>query len=157
VTLAEINIALAQLYSVNADFTSMLEAGNRATSLARATTDRRLLAQAQLFCGHALNGLDRPDDSLSVIEQVIPEAEAVEDLLTLSEALNTLAQMYESRGEFGKSIPMMDRALEVAEQLGDPVQTGLLMCNRGQSAFYVGRWDEARLFHEKAVAMMVAT
>jgi tetratricopeptide (TPR) repeat protein/transcriptional regulator with XRE-family HTH domain len=154
VTLAEMNIALARLYSVNSDFTAMLRAGDRAANLARAASDRRLLAQAQLYCGHALNGLDKPDDSLRVIEQVIPEAEAVEDLLTLSEALNTLAQMYESRGEFGKSIPMMDRALEVAGQLGDPVQQALLMCNRGQSAFYAGRWDEARLYHERAVAAM---
>ena len=154
VTLAEINIALAQLYSVNSDFTAMLEAGDHAANLARAANDRRLLSQAQLFCGHALNGQDKPDDSLSVIEQVIPEAEAVEDLLTLSEALNTLAQMYESRGVFSKSIPMMDRALEVAGQLGDPVQQALLMCNRGQSAFYVGRWGEARIYHEKAVGVM---
>jgi tetratricopeptide (TPR) repeat protein/transcriptional regulator with XRE-family HTH domain len=153
VTLAEINIALAQLYSVKLDFTAMLEAGDRAVNLARAANDRRLHAQAQLNCGHALNGLDKPD-ALSVIEQVIPEAEDVEDLLTLSEALNTLGQMYESRGEFGKSVPMMDRALEVAGQLGDPVQQALLMCNRGQSAFYVGRWDEACIYHEKAVAVM---
>jgi tetratricopeptide (TPR) repeat protein len=154
VTLAEINIALAQLYSVKLDFTAMLEAGERAVNMALAANDRRLLAQSQLYCGHALNGLDKPDDSLAVIEQVIPEAEAVEDLLTLSEALNALAQTYESRGEFGKSIPMMDRALEAAEQLGDPVQQALLICNRGQSAFYVGRWDEARIYHERAVAVM---
>ena len=154
VTLAEMNIALAQCYSINADFGAILTAGNRAASLARVANDRRLLAQAQLYCGHALSGLDQLDDALLVIEQVIPEAEAVQDLLTLSEALNTLAQLYEGRGEFGKSIPMMDRALEVAEQLGDPVQIALLMCNRGQSAFYVGHWDEARRYHERAVAMM---
>jgi tetratricopeptide (TPR) repeat protein len=88
------------------------------------------------------------------MEQVAPLAEATGDLLTLSAALNTVAQTYENLGEFDKSMPYMDRALAVATQLGDPVQVALLTCNRGQSAYYVGQWDEAYDYHTRAVALM---
>jgi tetratricopeptide (TPR) repeat protein/transcriptional regulator with XRE-family HTH domain len=153
-TLAALFIAQAHLFAFSGQFSAQLEAASRATDLARAAHDNYLLAQAELYRGEALGLLLRVQESLQVLEQVVPLAEAAGDLLTLSEALNNVAQTYENQGEFDKSMPFMERALEVAEQLGDPVQMALLTCNRGQSAFYMGAWDAAHDYHERAVALM---
>jgi tetratricopeptide (TPR) repeat protein/transcriptional regulator with XRE-family HTH domain len=155
-TRAELHVALATLCSIKADYRGRLAAAGCAADLARAANDRHLIAQAELHRAAALDALHHPDESLRAMEKVIPEAEAAGDLLTLSEALNAVGQMYEDRGEFDTSMPYMDRAVEIATLLADPVQLALLLCNRGQSAFYIGHWDEARRYHERAVTIMQA-
>jgi tetratricopeptide (TPR) repeat protein len=153
-TLATLYLALAQLFAFSGQYTAQLAAATQAADLAGTTHDDCLLAQAELSRGDALGMLHHQEDALQVMQRVVPLAEAAGDLLTLSEALNNLAQAYENRGEFDKSMPSMDRALQVAEQLGDPVQLALVTCNRGQSAFYVGEWSQAHSYHERAVMMM---
>jgi tetratricopeptide (TPR) repeat protein/transcriptional regulator with XRE-family HTH domain len=150
---AALLIAFARLLGAGWHYREALEATERAIAFARRAHNAALLVQAEFARGELLGAVRRTHEALQVMEQVVAATEASGNLATLGEALNTLAQGYEAQGMFAKSRPHMDRALEVAKQVGDPVQVMLLTCNRGQSAFYIGEWRQARQYHERAVAM----
>ncbi|HYM29208.1 MAG TPA: hypothetical protein VET66_13735, partial [Steroidobacteraceae bacterium] len=53
-------------------------------------------------------------------------------------------------GEFAAAGRFIDRALTVAERMGDPTQIALMLCNRGQIAFSAGDWTLTRAHSERA-------
>jgi class 3 adenylate cyclase/tetratricopeptide (TPR) repeat protein len=151
--LADLYIALAQLFSASGRYREALDAAERAVELARAAQDDRLLAQAEMRHGQALAVLGRLEDSVSALADVARLLEALGDLQSLSDALNNVAVVYEVRGEFDQEGRYIQRALEVAERLGDPTWTAFMVYRRGFHAFMVGEWERARADLERAAEM----
>jgi tetratricopeptide (TPR) repeat protein len=140
---AEMVVVLASLFLVTGRYTEQLEAAERAASLARQLDDRRLLAGAEVWRGCALNQLGRVDEGRKVQEAAILLADEVGDIATLSHALNDLGFLTEVGGDFAISRHYKQRALQLAERMGDPLSIATMIFRCGQNAFLRGAWSEA--------------
>jgi tetratricopeptide (TPR) repeat protein len=115
--------------------------------------DEHILGKAEWHRGCALAVLGRPDESRQALEAATAHAEAVDDLASLSHALDMVGCNYEERGEIGQSRVYAERALAVAERQGDPVMIAWLRSRRGMSAFFTGDWAGARADYTSALAL----
>jgi transcriptional regulator with XRE-family HTH domain/tetratricopeptide (TPR) repeat protein len=149
--LAELNVALAPLFLARERYRDQLAAAENAAGWARSAGDEGLLAEAEVWRGCALNQLGRWDEGRAVQEAAIPLCEAVNDLTSLSHALNDIAFAHESAGRFDRSKFYKGRALEVAERLGDPAGIANMTFRCGQLAFLQGAWDDARALYLRAL------
>ncbi|MBV9282442.1 MAG: tetratricopeptide repeat protein, partial [Chloroflexi bacterium] len=149
--LAALNVALAPLYLARSRYRDQLEAARTAAALARRLGDDRLLAEAEVWRGCALNQLGSLEEGRRVQEAAIPLAEAVDDLASLSHALNDMGFLYEVEGRFARSRGYKERALQVAERMGDPAGIANMAFRCGQNAFLAGDWTRARQYFERAV------
>lgn len=152
--LARLYSALAVLYFRSGQYDEQLAASNRAAELASTAGDDRMFAVSQSARGMALYHLGRMGEAIASIEAAVRGTEAVGDLRTLSRALNNLALPYYAAGENHKGLPYVRRALEVAERIGDPTWIAFMTYRRGEVAFYLGDWTQAREDYERSVAMM---
>lgn len=157
--LAPASPALAALWSVSAAllwadgrFEDQLSAAERASQLARAVGDDRILVRADLWRAYAFLAMERLEEGVPILEGVIALAEEVGELTILARALNALSADYEERGEFAKEKRYLDRALLAAERTRDPALITLMLLRQGQHAFCVGEWARARQFWEEVVA-----
>jgi len=153
--LAELNAALAPLYLARERYADQLSAAEGAAEFSRTSDDHRLLAEAEVWRGCALNQLGRRDEGRAVQEAAIPLCEAAGDLTSLAHALNDVAFAHEAAGRFDRSRFYKERALEVAERLGDPVGIANMAFRCGQLAFLQGAWDDARGFYLRAVDLVL--
>lgn len=143
-TLAELHLALAKLCMVAGRYDEQLLASERAGKLARAVDDGKLLAQAEMRRGDALQALGRTEEAASVLEDTIPLAEAVGEQLSLCFALNDLAVAYRARGDFERDRLYTGRSLEVAERLGEPTMIAFVRHRLGVNAWCRGDLPLAR-------------
>lgn len=152
--LAKLNAALAPLYLARERYRDQLAAAEVAADFARAADDRRLLAEAEVWRGCALNQLGHWEEGHSVQEAAIPLCESVSDLASLSHALNDVAFAHEAAGRFARSRFYKERALEVAERLGDPAGIANMAFRCGQLAFLQGAWGDAEAFFLRARSLV---
>jgi transcriptional regulator with XRE-family HTH domain/tetratricopeptide (TPR) repeat protein len=150
--LAALYTALAHLCYMGGRYPEHLEAAERATALARAVGDERLLAEAEFERGVALAERSAAE-ALPVLAEASRLAEEVGDLDTLCYALDLMGCVYENSGAFGPARQYTERALAVAERQGDPALLVYLMTRRGMSAFLSGAWAQARADYEQALAL----
>jgi tetratricopeptide (TPR) repeat protein len=61
--------------------------------------------------------------------------------------------MHTFRGEFAVSKAHFDRAVTVAERLGDPGWIANMAGHHGMPAFFAGHWDQARVDFERGIAL----
>jgi tetratricopeptide (TPR) repeat protein/transcriptional regulator with XRE-family HTH domain len=156
-TLASLHIALAQLYSLSGRHREQLSTAQRASELARAAEDDRLLGVAEHDRGTALLMLGRNQEGQHVLEEAIPLLEAAGPSRSLAFALNNLAVVCEACGDFAGDRAYVERALAVAERMGDPTVIGFMTRRRGVNAFYRGEWLSARVDYERAVEIVRQT
>ena len=114
----------------------------------------RLVIQADRLYGLALLMLERPREALAVLEEVIPLAEAEDDLSNLCFALNNAGLAYMSLGELERSHEHAVRAAQCAERLGSPTTLAFMLCNRGELASLLGNWERARRDYERAAELL---
>lgn len=145
---AEMDMALAPLFLLAGRYREQLDAAVRAARLARELGNHRLLAEAEVLRGCALNQLGYLEEGRAVQEAAILLAEAAADLPSLSHALNDVGFLTEVGGEFEISRAYKERALQMAERAGDPLSIANMAFRCGQNAFLRGDWAEAdRFFH----------
>lgn len=152
-TLAELHLALAKLCMVGGRYDEQLLAAERAAKLARAMNDGKLLAQAEMRRGDALQALGRTEEAARALEEAIPLAEAVGEQMSLCFALNDLAVAYRARGDFERDHLYTQRSLEVAERLGEPTMIAFVRHRVGINAWCRGDWPAARVDLERALAL----
>jgi tetratricopeptide (TPR) repeat protein len=145
--------ALAGLYQETHQYQKQLVVAERAVAMAKALQDDTLLVQAQHGYGLALGLLHRDEEALSVLEVQVSLAEAVGDLFNLSADLNNLAELWMRRGAFTQGCHYGERAVEVAERLGDLEMLAFILTTQGTRNFEVGDWDQARRALERAVEL----
>ena len=152
--LAQLYVALAQLYSASGRYSEQLNVSERAAKLATAVKAPLLLAQAEMRYGTALLMLGRMNEGFRVLDGAIPAIEATGDLRNLCWAINNIGVVYEVRGEFATTRRHVERAVELAERLADPTVLAFMVHRRGINAFYMGDWESARADLERSLALL---
>ena len=152
-SVAAMYAALARLYFASGRYSEQLATAERAAHFAGAVGDERILAEAKWVYGLALVMVEHVAEAHRILQEAIALAEKVSDLDTLCHALNLVGCIHEGRGEFDASRRYTERAYEVAERRGDPVQIAFMTTRRGMSAFLTGDWSQARVDYERAVAL----
>jgi tetratricopeptide (TPR) repeat protein/transcriptional regulator with XRE-family HTH domain len=150
--LAALNAAIAPLFLSRGRYREQLDAAERAAQIARALNDKRLLAEAEVWRGCALNQLGKLEDGRRTLDDAIPLAEAANDLTSLVHALNDMGFLAEIGGDFSRSRTYRQRGLEVAEQVGDPSAIANMQFRCGQNAYLRGDWTAARDYFERSAA-----
>ena len=140
---AEMEAALAPLFLLTGRYDEQLAAAERAAGLAREAGDDRLLGEAEVWRGCALNQLGRLDEGRASQERAVVLAESAGDLPSLLHAVNDIGFLAEIRGEFERSRHYKERALELAERGGDPLSIATMAFRCGQNAFLRGDWRKA--------------
>ncbi len=148
--LALLHTTMAWLLLNVGQYTSQLEAAERAIELAGAMGDERIRAQAELWRAEALDSLWGRHESLSAFERAGAVAEAAGDMQTLIHALLMIAEGYRERDE-AEAARQTERALAVAERYGNPVYMAFALEELSLGAIAAGNWDQARVSIERAL------
>jgi len=153
-SLAGLYVALVDpLYHLNR-FEDALIVAWRAVELAREQGDERLLREATVRYGLALQGIGRLDEARQVLEDAIREAETAGDLASLAQALVWMGDICMAQGQPREGRMYYERAKPVDENRGDLGETASLLGRLGQVAFILGDWEEARGHFEQAVDLV---
>jgi class 3 adenylate cyclase/tetratricopeptide (TPR) repeat protein len=156
--LAALWAAYARLHVGTGENEGQLQAADRALQLAHAIADHRessrLVLGVEVTRADALWGLGQRDETLRMMEEIIPRAEAAGDLETLSRALGNTAQYYAQRGELTKDRHYHERALEVSERRGDRGYIVLWSMALSDNAFITGDWESSRAYLDRAEAII---
>jgi tetratricopeptide (TPR) repeat protein len=129
-----------------------LPASERAVELARTSGDDRTQVLAAWNRVNLLQLLGRLGEALRVGQEVLPLVEAVGDLDGLLRAHVDLAWFHALQGALATSRAYIERAVALAEQMGDPGQLAFMLAFRGELALLSGEWPGAHADLEQAVA-----
>ncbi|HLJ69548.1 MAG TPA: tetratricopeptide repeat protein, partial [Chloroflexota bacterium] len=152
--LASLHVTLSQLYMLVGRYREMLEPAERGGEIARAQGDERLLGEAEMRRGVALDVLDQPEQGLCVLAEALPLVEGGGDLLTLSTTLGNMGAGAERLGWMEQARRHFKQALAVAERIGNPSQLCFAHANLGICLFGLGEWQEARRVLERALPLL---
>jgi len=136
------------------DVRAALAAAERASELARAVGDDRILVEAEGLRGGGLTDVGRLEEGIRVLEDIIPLAERVADTATVQLMLVGLAWAYTNEGAFDKGVRLSRRALKLAEQMDDPSRVAFMLAELGWQIFLRGEWEDARRQFERALPMV---
>jgi tetratricopeptide (TPR) repeat protein len=150
--LAALYAEVSALHYMDSQFEEALTAAERGVALAQALGDEQVLADAQTCRGCALTRLGRRTEARAALAEAIRLGEATR-AWTLPVALQDLARITFYAGDFAACRRLMDRAVEVAEQRGDPYELVAVLTGRGLMAFYRGDWAEARTDLDRGLAL----
>ncbi len=151
--LASLHIALAHLFFLMGKYREQMAAAERGAHIAATIGDDRLLGEAEMRRGTALDNLGDPEESRRVMEAALPLVEAGGDLLTLFITLNNLGFTLERLGRMDQARLYAERALEVTEQIGNPDRICFALGNLGGLLTMVGDWRGAHEALERAMAL----
>jgi predicted ATPase/DNA-binding XRE family transcriptional regulator len=152
--LADVQVALAELYFGNYQYQEQLALTEQLAVQAQGAGDQQILARAQYWRSVALSHLGRAEEGAQVAEEAISFAEAAGDLWVCARALNSVAGFHWSQGRFAQCKICLDRAVEAARRLGDPSLIAYIVSNQAGLAFTVGEWAQAAVAYEQAVALV---
>jgi tetratricopeptide (TPR) repeat protein len=131
-----------------------LAAASQAEALAEQAHDENLLGLAMSRRGATLLLLEREEEGAQVLEDAIRLLEASGDLEALWVALNNVGNFYLDRGEYTLALPHTERALAIAERLGDQEGIADKKQKRGDIFFALGQWEQARQNLDQADAFL---
>jgi transposase len=151
--LATLYEALGWLLFTAGQYGAALPASEKAAALACAGGDDRTRVLAGWNRVNLLQVIGRLGDALRVGQEVLPLAEAVADLECLWRAHVDLAAMHVLRGAFDASRGFIERALALAEHMGDPGPISGTLTLRGWLAIVGGAWPGAQAGLDQALAL----
>jgi tetratricopeptide (TPR) repeat protein len=152
--LASLYQALGTLYGTLGRCTEALAMTARSVDLIREVDAGTVLATA--LYRHAFSLMDivgRIEDMQDAATEAARVAEAAGDLNALHWALHVLAHGHLIKGEWDLCRTRANRAIDVAEQRGDPGPLVDLVRARGMMAFYMGDWGQARRDFDRTQAI----
>jgi tetratricopeptide (TPR) repeat protein len=135
--------SLARLYSQSGRSEDALVMAERATTLARSLEDATVLIDALFAHASILLDVRHTEEYLRALEELIPLAETTGDWFHLSFALAKQAMVATAQGNFVFAEERIQRAVEVAERLGEPTYVATATFFRGLLAFQLGQWNRA--------------
>jgi tetratricopeptide (TPR) repeat protein len=151
--LSELHVALAELHFWDGRYAQQVDVAQQGVELARAAQDVRLQARAEVRHAAGLVMLGRMTEACVALEGALMLAGASGDLPSLAFAFYNLSLAYQAMGEFEQDKQYIERALEVAEGMNDPVAIGFMLVRRAVNAFWVGEWDRTRADCERAIVL----
>jgi tetratricopeptide (TPR) repeat protein len=143
--------ALVRLFDHAGRPAEQIDASRRLLELARGLGEERLLSEAELHQGVSLMHLGRYAEALRLLESAIPRAERLGDLHTVCIALGFCSLVHHGRHEVELAGRYHERAVEVAERLGDPREISHRAVEAAYFMFLVGDWGGSRAYAERAV------
>jgi tetratricopeptide (TPR) repeat protein len=143
---------LVRLYNITSRQNELLVATRRLTELARTLGEERLLAEAELHEGAVLMRAGRNEEALLLLESALRRAGVMGDLSTQCAALDFAALIYHGQKQTDRAVAYRDRAVEVAERLGDPRETSYRAVEAAYVTFLLGDWSAARGYAERALS-----
>lgn len=145
--LADLLLALGDLYYEAGRYPAELEVAERAVALGRQLDEDRLITDGERQRGLALMSLGRREEAVRVWAAALPLMEATHDLRNLSHTLNNLGC---GCSDSEQAREYTERALEVAQRSGDPSQIAFMTCNLATCEYLAGRWHQARSLAERS-------
>jgi tetratricopeptide (TPR) repeat protein/transcriptional regulator with XRE-family HTH domain len=151
--LAALYAVLSDLYYMCMSLDQAVEAAERSIALARALADERALSTAQIQRGQSLKEMGRLADARLALEEGIRLGEATTEWATLAFGYEALARLSFRSGDFAACRHAIDRAVEIAEQQGNPFQQVAMLGSRGLMALHWGDWAAARADLERSLRL----
>ena len=148
---AALYVSLAGLYFRGGKWQDLVPVSDEAVRLSEDAGDDRLVAEAEQERGRAFSLLGRTEDARHALDRAIQLARSVGDLLTLRNALNTVAFLQRRDGDFRGAADSYRQALEQSERLGDPSDIAFARFVLGRVYVEQGKWRDAREQFEHAV------
>jgi tetratricopeptide (TPR) repeat protein len=153
--LAVLYMALTQIFYFTSRFSEEVAAAEQAAAVARALRDDRLLAAAHGARGTALETMGHLAEGLQALQEAIRIAESSGELGSprdIDMLTHTANAAYDSGQGIGAQ-RYIDRAVDAAERLGDPLYIASSLGHRGVLRVATGDWKGARTDVERAVAL----
>ncbi len=147
--LVELRIVQGSLLPTIENFAAGLAAARQAVELSGELDDGRLQARALYCWSSTLVGVGHLEEAVQRLEQVVRLAETTGDLETLYQALCTVADVHQRRGEVDRGKCFIRRALELSGQMADPRRMG----SAAWKLYWLNEWGEARAHLERAVVL----
>jgi predicted ATPase/class 3 adenylate cyclase len=151
--LAALHLALANLTFLLGRYREQQSAAERAAEIARAIGNDRLLAEAEERRGLAVALLGSPEEGLRIIAGALPLIEAGGDLVTLGRAALNAGEAAKTAGDMRAAREYTERAIDVAEHVGNPDQTTFCLANLGDILLVLGDWTAADGVLERALTL----
>jgi adenylate cyclase len=152
--LAAVYIAMVDpLYSLNR-FEDALSVAWRAMEVARTRGEERLLVEATVRYGLALQGIGRLEEAGTVLSEAIPAAEAAGEPASLAKALVWRGDVCLAQGKPLDARAHYERAIDVDRNRGDVAETASLLVRLGNVSVILGDWPTARDDYEQAVELV---
>ncbi len=148
---AALYVSLAGLYFRGGKWQDLVHVSDEAVRLSEDAGNDRLVAEAEQERGRAFSLLGRTDDARHALDRAIKLARSVGDLLTLRNALNSVAFLQRRDGDLRGAADSYGQALEQSERLGDPGDIAFARFVLGRVYVEQGKWREARAQFEPAV------
>jgi class 3 adenylate cyclase/tetratricopeptide (TPR) repeat protein len=152
--LVEMYVTLVDLLYQGDRFTDALAAAEQALSIARRLRDQRLVVEAEIRVGRALQGVGRLNDGRRTLETAMPVAESTGDLALLAQTLIWTGEILLTQGLPEQARISFERALKLDEDRGDLAGTAYVVGQLGQVLFVLGDWAAARVYLERAVELV---
>ena len=120
-----------------------LESGNKAFSIIKDTGDNKKIAQAQHVLGLIYVSLGNLKDGEMEIRDALTGFRRVSDFKGMINALSKSAFIESIKGNFGRSVELLQDALTYCDQANDERSKRILYGNLGARYTLMGRWREA--------------
>lgn len=151
---ASIHVALATLLYAAAQIKAALPIAERASQLARAVGDLRLLSDAESRRGLLLVNSGNQEEGLRAYDEAISLAETSGNLANLVRTLNNRHLVHLDRGSRERAWADLEQALSAADKMGSPTLAAWTLGNMGRRAFEQGDWPAARAHLTRAAELL---
>lgn len=155
-----VHLGLMMLYWSAGKYREQASAAQRAMAIARTLgNNREVVIWAESLHHVALLMLGHLTASVPPLEAALPTIEERGDVDTFGWILVHLGESYACLGRFDRFLVHMQRAGELAELIGNPLNVSYACYWLGLHAFYIGDWQRAQAYFEqgRAVAQPIAT
>ena len=136
-------VSVGPLYLLSGAYEEQLMAAENASHLARLAEDDAIMAQAEVQRGIALLMLGHVEVGRQVLLEVLPLAEAVGDLPSLSHSLNNIGYASMIQGEFDQARLFWERTLTVNQRMNNLGGIVFSMFHLGELLSLAGEWPGA--------------
>jgi len=139
-----IDLAEAGAEDALGDFPAEQAAADRALAAGKQRGIRRLIAQALLRKGWALDNMGKIEEAIKVDQEAQQIAESMADRYNLAYALKNIGDALYDEGKLAESIASYQRALQIFREIGSQTGIAVSLNNMGNALKDQGKLPEAR-------------
>ncbi len=115
------------------------------------TESQSALARLLLLGARIYHGLGQFDESLEWARMGFSVAEYLDNVSEQAHALLLMGTLWRDKAEFALSIPALEQARDLLDQLKDATRLSEVLRNLGDAYRHVGRWQDATRCYQKSL------